>query len=69
MVLIEIIAFPSLHLNKNAFLMIRNYVFIGTVSASTPLSTQLIGLLNGIINFETRANDNFNQKHISLCTS
>ena len=27
-------------------------VFTGTVSASTPLSIQLIGLLNGIINFE-----------------
>ena len=40
-VLIEIIVFPSLHLNKNApLLMIRNDVFTGTVSASTPLSTQ-----------------------------
>ena len=41
-VLIEIIIFPSLHLNKNAsLLMIRNDVFTGTVSASTPLSTQI----------------------------
>ena len=43
-VLIEIIVFPSLHLNKNAsLLMIRNDVFTGTVSASTatPLSTQI----------------------------
>ena len=42
-VLIEIIVVPSLHLNKNAsLLMIRNYVFTGTVSASTPLSTQIM---------------------------
>ena len=41
-VLIEIIVFPSLHLNKNAsLLMIRNDVFTGTVSASTPLSTYI----------------------------
>ena len=41
-VLIEIIVFPSLHLNKNAsLLMIRNDVFTGTVSASTPLSIQI----------------------------
>ena len=40
-VLIEIIVFPSLHLNKNAsLLMTRNDVFTGTVSESTPLSTQ-----------------------------
>ena len=39
---IEIIVFPSLHLNKNeSLLMIRNDVFTGTVSASTPLSTQI----------------------------
>ena len=41
-VLIEIIVFPSLHLNKNAsLLMIRNDVFTGIVSASTPLSAKL----------------------------
>ena len=41
-VLIEIIVFPSLHLNKNASLsIIRNDVLTGTVSASTPLSTQI----------------------------
>ena len=41
-VLIEIIVFPSLYLNKNAsLLMIRNDVFTGTVSASTSLSTQI----------------------------
>ena len=40
-VLIEIIVFPSLHLNKNASsLMIRNDLFTGTVSALMPLSTQ-----------------------------
>ena len=37
---IEIIVFTSLYLNKNASLMIRHDVFTGTVSASTPLSTQ-----------------------------
>ena len=41
-VLIEITVFPSLHLNKNASLiMIRNDVFKGTVSASMLLSTQI----------------------------
>ena len=39
--LIEIIVFPSLHLNKNVCLMIRNDVFTGTVSASTILSTHI----------------------------
>ena len=39
--MIEIIVFPSLHLNKNASLMIRNDVFTGTVSASMILSTQI----------------------------
>ena len=53
-VLIEIIVFPSLHLNKNAsLLMIRNDVFTGTVSASTPLSTQLRFVIVIICKFKT----------------
>ena len=40
-VLIEIIVFLSLHLNKNTSLMIGNDVFTGTVLALMPLSTQI----------------------------
>ena len=53
-VLIEIIVFPSLHLNKNAsLLMIRNDVFTGTVSALTPLSTQRRFAFVIILKFKT----------------
>ena len=42
-VLIEIIVFPSLHLKKNAsLLMITNDVFTGAVSAATPLATKMV---------------------------
>ena len=59
-VLNDIIVFPSLHLDKNASLMIRNDVFTGTVSASTPLSTQLrfVFVINLNFKFITNTNPN-----------